>query len=839
MKSTFEKLARILSMEREQGCPDRVVIGGLGKYLPFWIKLAQEGARSPDLQQHVRSLVILLEGYGVKDRTVRMQAVEQALGILTLAQGQCTDADTLPAVGAEVEPAPAHVAVPVIAPVTAPEPRRPAEAAEARRPAPARPARQAPSQDLDAPVTAVAGVSATYAKRLEKLGVHTVRDLLFLLPRRYDDYTTLRTIDQLKYGEDATILATVWDTKTRQARNSLQITTCILSDRTGTIEVTWFNQPYLAGRLRPGREVVISGRVDEYLGRLTFQSPAWEPLEREQLHTARLVPVHPLTEGIGGRWLRKVIKSALDHFANQVADPLPPAVRGQERLPDLAAALHTVHFPKDQEALQQARRRLCFEEFFLIQLGVLRKRSAWRSRQSFSLPQSAVVERFLASLPFQLTGAQKRVLAQIAPDLEATVPMSRLLQGDVGSGKTVVAVAAMLQAVGAGYQASIMAPTEILAGQHFESICRLIGELTLKRTTDGPEEPVRVALLTGSLKNKEKQQVREAICRGEVDIVIGTHALIQEGVDFARLGLVVIDEQHRFGVEQRTLLRQKGETERVPHMLVMSATPIPRTLALTVYGDLDVAVLDELPPHRQVVETHLTAPRERERAYHFLRKQVEQGHQAFIVCPLIEESDKTEAKAATEEYERLQEEIFPDLRLALLHGRMKGEEKEATMAGFRAGECDILVSTAVVEVGIDVPNATVMMIEGANRFGLAQLHQFRGRVGRGAAQSYCLLLSDSSDEEALQRLHVVEATHDGFALAEEDLKMRGPGEFFGTRQSGLPDLKVATLADGRILEDARRAAHTLFAADPELAQPENRLLRQRVERFWSEDAEPN
>jgi ATP-dependent DNA helicase RecG len=830
MRSTLDKLARILTMEREQGCPDRVVIGGLGKFLPFWIKEAQQGAQTAHLQQAVRNIILLLEGYGQRERQARAQAVEQALAILAEArqrleeEGEAAPAD--PAGPAEAQPAAGAAqaaAAPPEKPVTAPAPPAPVPS----------------GPDLDQPVTRAHGVSATYAKRLERLGVRTVRDLLYLLPRRYDDYSTLKRIDQLEYGEEVTLVATVWDTKTRQARNGIHVTTCILADTSGTIEVTWFNQPYLASRLRPGREIVISGKVEEYLGRLTFQSPVWEPLEREQLHTGRLVPVYPLTEGIGARWLRRTIKSALDTYAAHIPDPLPADLRRRQQLMGLGEALRSVHFPRHAEELAQARRRLCFDEFFLIQLGMLRKRRAWQEREGYPLPPGPLVERFLAALPFQLTGAQRRALEHISADLARATPMSRLLQGDVGSGKTVVALAAMLQAVAAGHQAALMAPTEILAEQHFETVCRLIGELTLVRAPGGPEEPVRVALLTGSLGTRDKAEIRQAIGLGQVDIIIGTHALIQEGVQFASLGLVVVDEQHRFGVAQRSTLRQKGDAARVPHLLVMSATPIPRSLALTMYGDLDLSVIDELPPNRQQVITRLISPRERERAYHFVRTQVKEGHQAFIICPLVEESEKTEAKAATDEYERLQEEVFPDLRLALLHGRMKGEEKDAIMAAFRNGEYDILVSTAVVEVGIDVPNATVMMIEGANRFGLAQLHQFRGRVGRGQAQSYCLLVSDSSADEALQRLQIVERTSDGFALAEEDLRLRGPGQFFGTRQSGLPDLRVATLSDGHVLEEARRAARELFEADPDLAQPAHQLLRRQVLGFWNEDAEPN
>jgi len=831
-------------MEREQGCPDRVVIGGLGKFLPYWIKEAQEGARTPELTQAVRNVILLLERYGQRDRQTRIQTVDEALAALEAAQALCDNAAQQQPAMAAVPDQPTEAVAgerPAPAPTALPATQRPPEEPPLRQPAPS-PARSRTTvqvQDLERPVTTLHGVSTTYAKRLEHLGVSTIRDLLFLLPRRYEDYSALKQIDQLQYGEEVTIIGTVWDSKTKQTRSGLHVTTCIVADSSGMIEVTWFNQPFLATRLRPGREIVISGRVDEYLGRLTFQSPAWEPLEREQLSTGRLVPVYPLTEGITGRWLRRLIKSTLDSFASQLADPIPASVRAQEHLPDLATALRSVHFPRDREALEQARRRLCFEELFLIQLGVLRKRQAWRSRTASPLAASGLADDLLKRLPFQLTAAQQRVLGQIRADMASNTPMSRLLQGDVGSGKTVVALAAMLQAVAEGFQAAIMAPTEILAEQHFETLCRLIGDLAIPSRNGQPEEPVRIALLTGSLRAREKADVRAAIASGQINIAVGTHALIQDDVQFSRLGLVVIDEQHRFGVEQRSNLRQKGEGEQIPHMLVMSATPIPRTLALTIYGDLDVSIIDEMPPNRQQVITHLISPRERERAYRFVRTQVEQGHQAFVICPLIDESEKTEARAASEEYERLREDIFPDLRLALLHGRMKADEKEAIMTAFRNQEYDILVSTAVVEVGIDIPNATVMMIEGANRFGLAQLHQFRGRVGRGDAQSYCILLSDSAEDEALNRLRIVERTQDGFALAEEDMRLRGPGEFFGTRQSGLPSLKVATLSDTHILEQARRAAQQLFQVDPELAQPAHRLLRQRVLDFWHEQAEPN
>ncbi|MBM4432169.1 MAG: ATP-dependent DNA helicase RecG, partial [Chloroflexi bacterium] len=467
------------------------------------------------------------------------------------------------------------------------------------------------------------------------------------------------------------------------------------------------------------------------------------------------------------------------------------------------------------------------------QLGVLRQRDVWRQQPSRPMVvDRAMVEAFVSALPFTLTTAQRRVLQEISADLQQSYPMSRLLQGDVGSGKTVVALAAMLIAVANGMQAVIMAPTEILAEQHFRTVTTMLQEVG-QRVRDATDADffsgVQIGWLTGSLGQADKEEQRRQIAAGEVGIVVGTHALIQEGVIFRDLGLAIVDEQHRFGVAQRAALRQKGYN---PHMLVMSATPIPRTLALTVYGDLDLSVIDELPPHRPRIITKWLAPAEREQAYAFLRAQVQKGRQAFVICPLIEESERVEAPAAVNEHHRLQDKVFPDLRLGLLHGRMPSADKEQVMTRFRARDYDVLVTTPVVEVGIDVPNATVMLVEGADRFGLAQLHQFRGRVGRGRDQSYCLLLADSPSLGGEQRLKIIEETQDGFVLAEEDLRLRGPGEFFGTRQSGLPDLKVAKSGDVRILEEVRQAAQDLIGQDPGLAQPGHQLLAQKVRKFW-------
>jgi len=823
MTTIFERLKKVLNLEQRLGYRNRAVIGGMHRFASRWEQDALAEAANPQQEALIKEIVALLIGYSaVEDRLARQRIIED---ILSRAEQAAKQAAAPPSPPAAEEPRPRQ---------PSPRPERPAvEKAKpvqpsrppAPQPAPPPPRMPEPT-GLDAPVIRLPQVGPVQAKRLERLGVRTVGDLLYLFPRRYDDYSALKTIDRLEYGEEVTIIGNIWEIHSRKShRRDITVVNAIVGDATGTIQVTWFN-PYIVRQLRPGRTVVLSGKVDERLGRLVMTSPAWEPLDKELIHTGRLVPVYPLTQGISARWLRRLMKQTVDAWAKRLPDYLPSAVREHAGLLSLGKAIQQIHFPDNKELLEAARRRLAFDEFFLIQMGVLRLRHTWRSRPGKALRvDPAQLEAYKAALPFRLTAAQERVLAEIIADLARPQPMNRLLQGDVGSGKTAVAAAAMWIAVCNGAQAVIMAPTEILAEQHYRNLCAIFENLRHPQR----QEPLRLALLTGSLKAKEKEATHAAIAAGEVDIAIGTHALIQDVVSFHNLALAVIDEQHRFGVRQRAALRQKGY---YPHVLVMSATPIPRSLALTIYGDLDLSVIDELPPGRQPIKTRWLRPWERERAYAFLRRQVEEGRQAFIICPLVEESETLDAKAAVEEYRRLQEEVFPDLRLGLLHGRMKGEEKEAVMRAFREGELDILVSTSVVEVGIDVPNATVMLVEGAERFGLAQLHQFRGRVGRGEQPSYCLLVSDAATGEAVERLRALEETLDGFALAEKDLELRGPGEFFGTRQSGLPELRIAQLSDLRTLELARAQAQKVFAEDPELQLPEHRLLAQQVARFW-------
>jgi len=552
-----------------------------------------------------------------------------------------------------------------------------------------------------------------------------------------------------------------------------------------------------------------------------------------------LVPLYPLTHGLRPRQVRRLMKEVVDGYAWRIEDYLPEVVRKGCQLLDLPEAISQAHYPDDVEMKDRARVRLAFDELFLLQLGVLSKKREWQDGQP-GTPlniDSRLLDAFINSLPFKLTLAQQKVKEEILADLAKPRPMSRLLQGEVGSGKTIVALAALLVAVLSGYQGALMAPTEILAEQHFGHICDLLsrvgqvesGEEHRCRFAGFLPRPLTVALLVGGISQAKKRELQQQILEGKIDIVFGTHALIQKEVSFHRLGLAVVDEQHRFGVAQRAALRQKGYN---PHVLVMTATPIPRTLALTLYGDLDLSVIDELPPGRQVIKTKWLRPEQRGAAYNFLRRQVAQGRQAFVICPFVEESEAIQAKAATAEYERLSRQVFPDLRLGLLHGRMSAAEKDEVMRRFRAGELDILVSTPVVEVGIDVPNATVMLIESAERFGLSQLHQFRGRVGRGEAQSYCMLLAEDPSEIGRQRLDIIESTQDGFLLAEKDMELRGPGEFFGTRQSGLPDLRMARLSDVALLDMARSQAIELFERDPRLLMPEHSLLVKELARVW-------
>ncbi len=855
-------LGKVLAAELERGADDGAVQGGLEAYLAYW----QAHAGAFGAEAELQKVLGLLADYRSQPLTVRQQRLSEALERLR------TFFRTLPALPeppAPDQPAPKKPRSKSKATTNAPAgetPPRPATPKARAAPKPL-PAATGNELGLSDSLEQVPGMTRKDVSAFKRLGLRTVEDLLYHFPHRYDDFSTHKGIADLQIGTTATVVGEVSDV--RLAGGPRPRVEMLLSDESGSLKVVYFNQPWLARQFSVGRKLTISGKVTSFNGMRQMTTPTWEPYlpDADGLHTGRLVPVHPLTKGLIERNARKIIKQVVDLVTPRLVDHLPAAVRERRGMLELGPALAQIHYPDNELQLARARDRLAFDEFLSIQLGVVQRRILSQQELGYKLPHLAELHAaFQAQLPFSLTGAQQRSLAQIFADLDRHIPMARLLQGDVGSGKTAVAAAALVQAIGHGFQGALMAPTEILAEQHYKGLRQLLSRLPIPRQAqqvspdadwrsrlepeqaarlaeikallgmtdeeDQAGQGVRVALLTGSLGARERRRTLEAIAAGEVDLVIGTHALITEGVRFNSLGLVVVDEQHRFGVEQRQRLRDKGFQ---PHMLVMTATPIPRTLTMTIYGDLDTSILDELPPGRQAIRTRWLRKAEREKAYRHLRKEIAKGRQAFVICPLVEESEKVDLPSAEEMYTTLQSEIFPDLRVALLHGRMLPREKDEVMVAFRERQFDLLVATAVIEVGIDIPNASTIMIEGAERFGLAQLHQFRGRVGRGQHQSYCILVSDKDDNEVTRRrLTAIEQTSDGFKLAEIDLELRGPGEFFGTRQSGTPDLKVARLADTRLLLAARAEAEAILAEDGQLAHPEHARLKQKMEAAWAE-----
>ena len=669
------------------------------------------------------------------------------------------------------------------------------------------------------------GIGPQRAKLLAKLDLVTIEDALVRhLPLRHEDRSQVIPLGRITVGEARTCAGTIAGISPPPRGRGRMPLVVTIRDASGFLNCAWFNQPYLARVLKRGQRLIVHGKVQPYgrgpLQMLVKDFEVVEDGEDEPLHAGRLVPVYPLTEGLTQRPLRRLMKRLVDGWADRLEDPLPDRVRTARGLVALPQAIAAAHFPESEGEQGAARRRLVFDDFFLLEIGLAIRRQREGRRRGLAMnPTGSLVRRLRASLPYSLTAAQERVWSEIQSDMAEPYPMSRLLQGDVGSGKTVVAALAALTAIEAGYQAAIMAPTEILAEQHLMTLGRLLEPLG-----------VRAALLTSAVKGKARVEAAAAVESGEAGCVIGTHALVQGAVAFKRLGLAVIDEQHRFGVAHRAALRGKGES---PDVLVMTATPIPRTLALTLYGDLDVSVLDELPPGRRPIATFARTGSKRRQIYDFLRAQIGEGRQVYVVYPLVEESEDSDLRAATEMAERLQRETFSERRVGLLHGRLGFADKERVMREFKDGVLDILVSTTVIEVGIDVPNASVMLIEHAERFGLSQLHQLRGRVGRGPWKSYCILLAGSTSEEGRRRIEAMTSTNDGFRIAEVDLELRGPGDFFGTRQSGLPEFRVADLLrDGAMLEEARREAFALVQADPKLVAPEHRALRVGLLTRW-------
>ena len=784
----------ILQLERDRGYDNGSVSGGLDRFLERW--QGESGAQT--LLRHLEDAKLLSVSYSALSTDARARWVEKARSLATGPSPSVTAAKRPPA-DSSISP--------------------------------------------DRPVSTLRSVTPRVVAPLRKLGLETVGDLIRLFPRRHNQ---VRKVGDLQPDQEQTVVASVWEARVVQMgrARSMRATEAVVGDDTGNIRVVWFNQPYLAQRLKVGTSYVFSGRVSLHRGSRALDSPHHEELRPgdglEQLvQPGHLFPVYPLTEGITQQTMRRVVREAMARGADAVQETLPEEILRRNGLPGVRKALWQAHYPDTGGSYEEARRRLAFDELLLLQLAVLAHRKAAEGQATAValVPPAGLLDAFLESLPFRLTASQHRVMEEVLGDMaDGGRPMSRLLQGEVGSGKTVVALAALVVAAACGYQGAIMAPTEVLAEQHFLTVSRLLeglaapaqSEFQLAITLDPFPRPITVGLLLGSMTARQKREIRGLLSEGALDVIIGTHAIIQDDVDIPRLGLAVVDEQQRFGVMQRAALRRRGDS---PHLLVMSATPIPRTLALTLYGDLDLSTIDELPPGRRAIRTRVVQTSRRFAVYDFIRKEVAAGRQAFVIYPLIDESEAINARAAVKESDRLAKDVFPDLRVGLLHGRMNMSEKQEVMERFRNGEIDVLVSTPVVEVGIDVPNATVMLIEGADRFGLAQLHQFRGRVGRGEHASYCILVAEKPSEDASERLSAMERIDDGFQLAEVDLQLRGPGDYFGTRQSGLPDLRMARLSDTDILALAREEARAILARDPDLAAPEHAALAQAMAHF--------
>ena len=667
---------------------------------------------------------------------------------------------------------------------------------------------------LTDPITILKGIGPSKAKQFANLNIFTLGDLICHFPRGYEDRTKLVPIEKLEPDVPACFKAMVMNTpKTAHVRKGLDITRVQVADTTGRLNLTFFNSKYVSDQLQYGREYIFYGAVSgDFIG-YNMTNPAFESLDSAPVTTRRILPIYPLTAGLSNAAVLKAVKQALE-ICDTPPEIIPSEVRSRYGILSADRAYSAIHEPSSMAEAELAKKRLIFEEFFVFSTGLSLMRASRAEKRTPAYVDTDMTA-FYQGLPFRLTGAQSRAVSEIVADFRKGAPMNRLVQGDVGSGKTMVAAAAAFSAARNGKQSALMAPTEILAEQHYQSLRKLFAPMG-----------IRVSLLTGSMKPREKKEIREIIAAGETDLVVGTHALITDATVFRDLGLVITDEQHRFGVGQRAKLSAKGND---PHLLVMSATPIPRTLALLMYGDLDVSILDELPPGREAVDTFLVGESYRARINAFIRKQVAEGHQCFVVCPAVEENEDLGIKAATVWAETLQQTVFPDLRIALLHGQMKGAEKEAVMAAFARGEADVMVATTVIEVGVDVPNATLMVIEDADRFGLSQLHQLRGRVGRGKAKSYCILTSHNKSQETLLRLKALCKTTDGFKIAEEDLKLRGPGDFFGSRQSGLPTFRVANLSyDLQTLKDAQAASAEWIDCSGTSDRPEAVALRQRI-----------
>lgn len=889
MPSALETMVKILKLERDQGGKNSAVVGGIRAYLSGWQPQAREQARRAEQQILIDEIVDVLKAYeALEDEDERVYKINYLLDRATnRAPAPKAYRDRIPSWQDRLKSRPEAE--------SSKERRRPRREHSDRRrtnsprsgghkrsyahdsatydedytggpntarpdlppmPRLARPPRRERRQyttealqtlqsNLDAPTTDVKGIGNKFAELLRQMNIHTIRDLLFNLPREYRDYTALLAIKDVAADEEATVIATISGTRVVSSGRGGRDLVVNVSDGTGGLSVRFFRQDFLAAKLQRGMQIVLSGKVTYFRDLKQMANPEWEELDSENLHTIGIVPVYRMTKGLRPRLFRRIIKSLIDDWWEKMPDPLPPAMLERTALADLGWALRQAHYPDGWDHRDHAHKRLAFDELLTLQLGLLANRREWQSTPGPLLDiNDDFLERFAAEVfPYELTGAQQNAIAVIRRDVMSAIPMNRLLQGDVGCGKTAVAIVALAFALHNGKQAAMMAPTSILAEQHY----RAVSDAFSRMTTD--EKPV-IALLTSALSASERESVYRGIADGSIDIVVGTHAVIQEGLGFQHLAIAVIDEQQRFGVDQRASLRGKGAN---PHLLFMSATPYPRSIALTLYADLDITLIDEKPPGRQEIITKLMDPVARERLYGFIKAQLEQGRQAFFIHPLVEESESLETADAIGAYERLSQ-VFFRFRVCLLHGRMSSAEKDTLMSEFAEGLYDVMVTTSVAEVGVDIPNANVIVIDGANRFGLAQLHQFRGRVGRGAAQSYCFLIPDESAEididrirdqqagrinsddlsAAEARLAAVEQSNDGFHLSEVDLELRGIGDLLGRRQSGHSQLQLMGQQYADLAELSQREARTLFEEDPAMALPEHSLLSEIVSKSNSD-----
>ena len=810
MITAIEKLSKILNLEKQRDYDNRSVFGGIEKILPSWKKEALFQNLSPDFINIVIEKIEIYNNSSLEERIKIIESIQRLIdrnfNIAKKSEENFKE-EQPPSQELKSEPIPknenSNNAI-----LTKNSNIFEIEKA------------------LSKPVINVHGIGNNKAESLSRLGIFSIKDLIYFFPRRHEDYSVVKQINQLNFGETVSVVGVVKNIHTRKFKSGKQsITEIVIDDGTGNLRMIFFNQPFIERSIKQNKKIISSGKIEIYLGRFVMNNPEWAEVEQGGINPNRLFPYYPLTKSITQKWLRSIIYKQLNIWVPKVHEFFSQEFLEKANLIDLQSALLNVHFPENEELKRKAEERFSFQDTFFLHLAMLQQKKDWQNIEAKRIQiDKNLLSDLFTKIPYTLTNAQNNTIKEIAEDLTNGRPMSRLIQGDVGSGKTIIASIIIAGVVKSGYQSAVMAPTGILADQLHSNIKNfLISNKLIKEN--------EICFLSGDSNDKQREIIKSGLLDGTIKVAIGTHALLEEPVQFKNLEFVVIDEQHRFGVLQRKKIREKGKTS---HLLVMSATPIPRSLALTIFGDLDLSIIDEIPPGRKQVKTSIVNPTHREEIYALIRNQINQGLQAFIVFPLVEidDPDSDETKAAVNEFKHLKSEIFPNLRMGLLHGRMKAEDKEKTMQAFRLKKFDILVSTTVIEVGVDIPNASIMVIEGANRFGLSQLHQLRGRVGRGEVQSYCILVPENEDALENERLKAMVATNDGFKLAEIDLQQRGPGDFIGTRQSGFKEIRFSTIMDARLIDKARKFAKDVLENDPNLINVNSYFYKLLMSEYW-------